>query len=323
MQKGLLLSILLVFSYTSAAFSQSPSDNPYAAYLSSYRYQTVPSPGSICSIDSDALTKLLANSGEPFPQSRSLQNALHRSEILVAGEAHLHTSLKAREEIVRLFKEVKGSRACIALELPNEALGLDGLFNLLKSRVEEFRNTGQFDRIDPIELFLQYYTPMVSYPRSLGLKVFPVDHQDSFTTDLSLEIRNNAMVTSISELLQNKTCSAILLFVGKAHETHSPNYPKAISELLRKRSHSVVTLNMQMTHELSLPSNGRTWNTCGAPYLNQSVVISDQNLLSDIRLMPDSQEEVKFSDFDYTWLLSLGHNDVPSSHSIRTSVSSP
>lgn len=237
--------------------------------------------------------------------------------MLVAGEMHLYTDLKARKDIIAFFKKIKGPDSCVAFEMPKTNEGYTAFLEKLKKVNLEFRANipkGEEWLAEQRDDFIKYYDPMNTFAISEGLKTFGVDHTESFEKEISLGERNQHLASNIEGLIKDKKCSAVLFFVGKAHET-SNSLPgeQAVSSLLNAKLIKTTSVNIQMTYEKSSPPEMRTWDICKEPHLKEALVVQKENLPSDILLAPKSGEKVKLTDYDFSFFLPLNQKDFPCS----------
>lgn len=272
---------------------------------------------SICNLNfgEAKLSKILTNKPSPN-ESKNLISSIAKSSVIIAGETHLYTDLNARMELMNMVKSIKGHQnTCVAFELPHLPTGPVAFLSDLKKNAVKTRAEGNVYQANIQDDLIEYMESMVNYAMSIGLKVKAVDHPKAFEDDLYLsnEIRNQEMVSNITEALQNQDCEAVLFFVGKAHETKSIGYGPALSQLFKDQQVTATSVNLQMTYEDRMPVQVRTWFICPdtARQIQKSIIIENNQIPDDIEIAPYSGEKMRFADFDYTWIIPIQDKDIP------------
>lgn len=272
---------------------------------------------SICTLNlaEENLSKILTNKPSPN-KNKNLTSSIAKSSVIIAGETHLYTDLNARIELMNMVKTIKGNKnTCVALELPNQPIGPVAILSDLKEIAAKTRSDGNIYQANTQDDLINYYESMMNYALSIGLKVKVVDHPKSWEDNLSNDIRDQAIVSNITEALQNQDCETVLLFVGKAHETKSTGYSPALSQLFKAKEVTTTSVNLQMTYEDLIPIQVRTWFICPdtANQIQKSIVFESNQIPEDIQIAPSSGEKMRFADFDYTWIIPFQDRDIPCS----------
>ncbi len=311
-----IAAVLIALTWNAAAFAGEGVDaTRNETFNSSFNWKALQAPGSICSAEMTNFARTIKKQGDRWdentPSNTSFLSSVKDSNVVIAGEMHLYTDLKARLELIKTFRKMKGSKACVAFELPKKQEGTEAFLAGLKKGA--IKNRDQDASLDQDrEDFLGYYAPMVKLAKSIGMTSISVDHPDNFDRSISLGERNISMADNISISLVGKSCSAVLLFVGKAHEAKSVLPTIRISDLLKRRGLQPVSINIQMTGENWSPPATRTWDTCSSPSLSESFVIPRSLGPENVKLAPRMGEQVAWSDFDFTLVLSNDRLDIPS-----------
>lgn len=271
--------------------------------------------GSVCSLKKGEFEQIFKNKGVPLQKSSALADSVKDSQVVIAGEVHQFTDLKVRQDIINKFTELKGKGSCVVFELPETKQGLDSFMDTLKKAEKQTRATAQAWQADEQSDLIKYYETMIHHSKAKGAKVFGVDHPENFQRDdLSNPVRNKAMAQNIEKLIRDKSCSSVLLFVGKAHETKGSESDPAISTILKRNSLRVTTMNVQMTEERALGVPMRAWESCDPPKdISESTVIQGVDIPGDLMIAPRSGESMKFKDFDHTILVPFSQADYPCS----------
>ncbi len=270
---------------------------------------------SICSLGEKKLNEVLSENPQPEANQEFI-TAISKSNVIVAGEIHLYTDFKARSTLIRMVKAINGPNVCVALELPNWPEGLNSFFSNLKKISQQYRKDESIDHANVQDDLINYYESTTNYALSMGLKVKPVDHPKSFEENFSNVIRNQYMSNSIVDLIQTKECDSVLFFVGKAHEIKSSKVDPAISPLLNAKGLLSTSVNLQMSYEYAMPMQTRTWSLCRDSVdrfekkIQRSVLFNSNKISETIKLAPESGENMKFSDFDFTWLIPFQEQDI-------------
>lgn len=69
--------------------------------------------GSICSLKPGQFDEIIKNKAQSFENSSALSDSIKGSQVLIAGETHLFTDLKARKDIINKFADLKGANSCV------------------------------------------------------------------------------------------------------------------------------------------------------------------------------------------------------------------
>jgi len=276
---------------------------------------------SICSVGEDKLKRLIKTSPGPL-ENKKFISSIKKSHVIIAGETHLYTDLKARTAMIKLIKDLKGPKSCVAFELPNRPEGVVTFMSKLKKIAAQSQKGNDVEAAIAQKDFLTYYDPMINYATSIKLKVSAVDHSQNFEADIPNNIRNQTMAINIARKIQNRECDSVLLFVGKAHEAKPDKESSSISELLKSRGLVSTSVNLQMAYEYATPMDLRTWNLCDGPLdrfekkIQKEVVFDRSEIPEHIRIAPQS-EIIRFSDFDFTWLIPFQNQDIACSSCVK------
>lgn len=265
---------------------------------------------SICSLGEKQLSTLLSAKGENPVRGTRFYSSAEKSEVLIAGETHFLTDFKARQALIKMAQEIKGGKACVALELPKTSKGLAHFIQGIRAQAVAERAKGDEWSGQYNDDLVSYYGSMIDYASSLSLAVKSVDHRESFSNiGLDLQIRNQAMAAHIAQLLESQECSFVLLFVGKAHETKGIAGEPAISEILKSKGHTVSSVNLQMSYEKSIPFRYRTFQCEIQNSIHQTAIVDSKQFSEKVRVAPHSQEMIRLRDFDFTWFIPIeDHN---------------
>lgn len=247
-----------------------------------------------------------------------LKSIIRNKDLILAGEAHFHTSTKYLTELIRMFAHIKGKSACIAFEFSKRNYQFNEMLQNITRNIVLIKAELQSDNLDEntrayysqsLKIFTQiqdYYLPLNTTAVSEGLKTFTVDHKNhDFENQASYSDRNKAMAINLEELIVTKKCSSVLYFVGKAHLSTSLGTTDKIQDYLPpKVLERSLTLNIQMTRESSLPLAGRTWAGCKPLAPAKPIIFRSEIIEDSISVMPLLNEAMpRMVDYDFTYLL--------------------
>ena len=142
--------------------------------------------GSICSLKPGQFDEIIKSNAQSFENSLALSDSIKRSQVLIAGETHLFTDLKARKDIINKFAYLKGTNSCVVFELPQSQNGLDNFMKALKETAKKTRENGPEWQANDSDNLITYFDSMIVHAKSKGLKVFGVDHPENFQQVLSI-----------------------------------------------------------------------------------------------------------------------------------------
>ena len=286
---------------------------------------------SICesSANNQNLVKA-AQSGQYALTIESFKKAIQGSPIVLVGDEHFYTSIESMKGLIAYFSQTRGNKACIAFEFPktndDAQTSLNGILSnfdkIITDAPRQLAEPGHSaEELAEAKKNLQgiiknrrnlsaYYGPLLTEARARGLNSKAVDDPRNGTEDLTLEQRNISIAQNIETLLRDKTCSSVLMFVGKAHLAESiynkkSNRPESLAYFFNKFSkrYSATTINLQMTHE-TVPAAGKAWNQCTAPKLEKPIIFPSMVVIADdSSIMPADPSSPSMRDYDFTILL--------------------
>ena len=237
-------------------------------------------------------------------------------KVLLAGEAHFYTDTAALVNLISMYAQLRGTKACVAFEFSQKAVSGEAMLNKIRVGIPELRaaladsnfsdddRKAVVDQITNFEEILRYYDPLVAASSKHGLKTVAIDHPDHpFVEAKSDDDRNKAMADEIVRLIDSKSCDSVLAFVGKAHLSRAFGNVTRIQDLMATPNNQIaITLNLQMTSE-TIPVSGRTWTNCEPPQLSKPLLFQTSVISNEVNIMPNIPKSPLWTDYDFTLML--------------------
>jgi uncharacterized iron-regulated protein len=229
---------------------------------------------------------------------------LRKASVILVGETHYYTPIESYDYLLRGFRNEKNF--CLAVEFPKSPKPFSLSLLDLSARIESYKKAKRDEHdIQRMEQALRTYKKIYQEARAYGMRVYGIDDEDHYDSELNVEERNEEMAKNIITLISNAGCKRVLAIVGKAHLTMGIFRKATIKGLLTAKALDNVTVNLQMTNEGAVPYAYQAFELSGveSPQGNFKW-IENVSMRKMVRVLPHIENDLTvWQEFDWTLLI--------------------
>jgi len=227
--------------------------------------------------------------------------SVRRAPVILVGETHYYTPFGAYEYLFN--KVVTEEYSCVGVEFPYENSDFSASLRKLQTRGAAAKKAEDKERIKRVA---ETYGKLADLARAKNFRIFGVDDKNHYVSELNVEQRNKSIAENISRLLKSKTCSHLVVILGKAHLTMGSQRASTVKLLLGRVGVESVSVNLQMTSEAGLPEEYQSFESSGLKGPMEFEWVANKSLPNMVRVLPNIKNDLTvWQEFDWTLLIPI------------------